>query len=86
MQETTLNALRVLLTSCLDHAFDIALVPGLDEGYLDTMGHHLFSGMLPQLRFASGSRPPRETVMLAGVLETFQSPAEARDIRYIAML
>ena len=32
MQETTLVALRVLLTSCLDHAFDIALVPGLEEG------------------------------------------------------
>ena len=32
MQETTLSALRVLLTSCLDHAFDIALVPGLEEG------------------------------------------------------
>ena len=78
MQETTLHALGVLLTSCLHHAFDVALVPGLEEGCSAAI-RHVLAGIHPcaNLRFASGSRPFREAILLVGVFEIFQSFEEA---------
>ena len=34
LQETCLAALETLLSSCTPHAFDVALVPDLEEGAL----------------------------------------------------
>ena len=77
LQETTLSALRVLLTSCLDHAFDLPLVPGIEEGsWAATLFVFRKRLHLHSLRLASSPGALREAVLLARVPETLQPYTE----------
>ena len=66
LQQTALAALQTLFFSCTPPAFDVALVPDLEDGAWASMrGEPLLPSPIHNMRSATDSQPSSQTVMLA---------------------
>ena len=65
------------MTSCTPHAFDVVLVPDLEEGSSALLVLIVSQAILLQLRLAADSRTSSQAKLLARIPATLQPAPEA---------